>query len=147
MFEHKERFESKYQCLSEDECWPWLGGGTNDSAGGYGQFKLNGRMRLAHRVSYDLYKGDVPDNMMVLHTCDNRRCVNPHHLRLGTAKDNAQDMVLKGREGQSKLTVEQVAQIKALLQESLPQKIIADRFGISQSEVSHINNGHRWSHI
>ena len=74
-------------------CWLW-GGGKNKK--GYGQFFLNSR-RLAHRVSYELFVGPIPDKLCVLHTCDAPSCVNPNHLWLGTNQDNINDRVKKGR--------------------------------------------------
>jgi|GEM_PF-6967436 hypothetical protein len=65
---------------------------------GYGQFrKPGGKMELAHRVSYEIFKGPIPDGMLVLHTCDVRHCVEPEHLFLGTHKDNFEDCANKGR--------------------------------------------------
>lgn len=64
---------------------------------GYGQFGVGGKTQKAHRVSYSYFVGDVPKERLVLHSCDNRSCVNPNHLRIGTQKDNMDDMVIRKR--------------------------------------------------
>ena len=64
---------------------------------GYGDLRIKGNLFLAHRLSYILFNGEIPKDKYVCHTCDNRKCINPNHLYLGTAKDNYEDMVNKGR--------------------------------------------------
>lgn len=87
-----ERFWSKV--LKTDTCWLWRAALFST---GYGQFQLDGRPHLAHRVAWSLTEGPIPDGMRCLHHCDVRRCVRPDHLFLGTDSDNMQDMVSKGR--------------------------------------------------
>ena len=89
-----ERFESKFVLIPFHSCWEWI---TFCDSDGYGHFYYNKKMRIASRISYQIHKGKIPKNMFVCHTCDNPSCVNPHHLWLGTAKQNSQDMVNKNR--------------------------------------------------
>lgn len=88
-----ERFEEKI-FYSPDGCWYWTGA-INSS--GYGHMTLRPTTIYAHRISYSLYKGVIKDELYVLHKCDNKLCVNPDHLFLGTHDDNMKYMVTKGR--------------------------------------------------
>ena len=89
----KEVFLSKIE--KTPTCWLWNGGVNKRH--GYGYFKLKRTSIGAHRISYSIFKGDIPDGLHVLHTCDNKKCVNPDHLFLGNAQDNMTDKTLKGR--------------------------------------------------
>ncbi len=88
-----DRFNSK-AALGENGCLEWS---ASKSSAGYGQFWVNGRSRQAHRVAYELHHGRIPEGLFVCHKCDNPPCVNPDHLFLGTANDNNQDKMRKGR--------------------------------------------------
>lgn len=149
--EFVERFEEKFE-KTEGECWMW----TASVAGkGYGQMKLpkQRKQEYSHRLSYMIYKGEIPEGKYVCHTCDNPRCVNPDHLFIGTNKENLQDMKAKGRStfgeknARAKLTEEQVKQIKSCLDSGMTQTQIAAAFNIHQVHVSRIKNGLRWEHL
>lgn len=90
------RFSSKYEPVTETGCWIWT---ASIGGGGYGQIGSGGRKQplLAHRASWQIHFGQIPDGMQVCHKCDVKLCVNPDHLFLGSQIDNMQDMIRKGR--------------------------------------------------
>ena len=87
-----KRFWDKVE--KTDGCWMWTASTFND---GYGKFKFEGKNRRAHRMSWIIENGEIPEGMLVMHSCDNPLCVNPSHLSLGTPKENTRDMVNKNR--------------------------------------------------
>ena len=145
-----ERFKSKYVVNQETGCWEWTGF-TNH--GGYGTFQLSKhKSSLAHRTSYKLFKGDFDRKLLVCHTCDNRKCVNPEHLFLGTHLDNATDRETKGRggnkkgeiNGRSKLTGELVSWIR---ESSQPIRELARVFDMGTSPINRIKLNQAWTHV
>lgn len=90
-----KRFEAKYIPVTESGCWLWTA--ACHEAAGYGQIWHLGKVLRANRVSWTLYRGEIPGGLHVCHTCDVRCCVNPDHLFLGTREDNMQDCFKKGR--------------------------------------------------
>lgn len=123
------------------------------TSAGYGVAYLgcvNGkRVRVpAHRVAFALHTGQDPAGFVVMHTCDNPGCVNPDHLRVGSQSDNIRDMYSKGRgrtgPSNSKLSAEQVSDIRRDLAAGRKQRVIAAEFGVDQSTVSDIATGRSW---
>lgn len=134
----------------ENGCWVWTGSG-----GQYGRMTFKGQSLSLHRLSYELYKGPIPADLLVMHTCDNPRCINPFHLKLGTPADNTADMMTKGRYvqavyGQPRmrwLTPENVRSIRQSLQEGVTRAKVARQFGVSWTTVDRIEKGLMWSNI
>jgi hypothetical protein len=110
-------------------CWEWTAATYPD---GYGNFVVEpGKNRGAHRVSYELNIGPIPDGLEVCHSCDNPGCVNPDHLFAATHRENMHDMFRKGRNGNVALDREQERQVRSLLAEGWDRQWVADAFGIS----------------
>jgi len=135
-----------------DTCWNWIG--AIDSVG-YGSLTINGRTYRSHRLSYLLNKGKIPNGLCVLHTCDNRRCVNPNHLFLGTNKDNMIDKHKKSRantpkgekQGHAKLTKEKVIEIRNLYKAGKSTRELAKAFGVCHHTIWDVANRLTWKHI
>jgi hypothetical protein len=117
---------------------------------GYGRIGIGSRERgvaYASRVAYELYIGQIPDKKCVCHKCDNRACVNPEHLFLGTIRDNARDMVAKGRaHGGYKLTLKQVRQIRSLFVKGRRGNCadLANRYSVNRGTIYDIIARRRW---
>lgn len=147
-------------------CHIWMG---SCMANGYGQIGYRGKNAAAHRVSWLLQRGPIPEGMSVLHRCDIRCCVNPEHLFLGTALDNVRDMVSKGRQrmdgvrgeqnpmrlyqgilsggrhGMARLTENDVSEIRRRYADGETQKRLADAFGVNQTHISRIVRRESWT--
>ena len=149
----KQRFDNRYVIDEDTNCWNWI---RAVSSSGYGSMWNGTKVVRAHRLSYELYNGTIMNGLFVLHKCDNKKCVNPKHLFLGTQQVNLTDMSIKGRGvnnrgercGTSKLITEEVVEIQRLLKcTTLEHKEIATMYNVSRQTVSHINSGRRWKHV
>jgi len=135
------------------KCWEWIGGTIPNGSGRYGAFESPVGV-LAHRYSWTLHKGQIPDGLKVLHHCDNKLCVNPSHLFIGTAKDNARDLISKGLKvtpkGEdvvgSKLTKEQVLEIYNYPSVYGGINLLSHKHGVSRSTIKNIRSGKAWAH-
>lgn len=142
-----------------ETCWIWNGGRHPK---GYGSFNWEGRTRRVSRVIWSILHGTIPAKIDICHKCDNPPCFNPSHLFAGTKSDNARDMSRKGRCWQhtsphkrrlgedasySKLTTEQVQQIKRELAKNASSRMLAGRYGVSKDTINRIRQGTRWGHI
>lgn len=145
-----ERFWSKVVIGAPDACWEWAGARADN---GYGRFRGD-RSQYAQRTSWILANGPIPNGLFVCHACDNRACVNPAHLFLGTHQDNLADMVAKGRSlrgerhNKAELTETDVLAIRTLWAVGgMTQQQIANRFGTNKANVSQIVRGKKWKHL
>jgi hypothetical protein len=153
-----------------DACWPWMAGRL---VAGYGHFRFKTRTLKAHRVAWEIANGPIPagsgwHGTVVMHVCDNPACCNARHLRLGTHRDNIDDMLNKGRQpmgdshharqrperlargisnGNAKLTETTVREIRALHASGVSCSEIAARFGIGKSQAWRIGAGLTWRHV
>ena len=127
-------------------------GSSLKRGGGYAPFLYGGRIMNAHRVSWMLKHGEIPEGMLVCHHCDNPRCVRPDHLFLGTPRDNIQDMIKKGRDTRvrgmdhfhCKLTEEQVHEIRESNERGDCVRLARD-FGVTPCTISHIRGRKTWA--
>lgn len=150
------RFWSKVRRVSGG-CWLWTGARNR-----YGLFRLNGKVRKAHRVAWELTNGPIPDGLNVLHTCDNPPCVRPSHLFLGTQAENVRDMWAKGRHGPgphvrvnyrgsltpaAKLSETDVLAIRRLSADGWSLRRLAEQFGVGQNAIFKVVHRRSWSHV
>jgi hypothetical protein len=147
-----ERFRRLY-VVDPSGCWLWK---RSLNSKGYGSFWSGKKKLSAHRASWLLHTGDIPDGQQVLHQCDNPRCVNPAHLFLGTNADNVADREAKGRGfnpsnvrhlAPTKLSATDVVEIRRLRQGGQSLSSLAQQFGVCFQNISAVINRKTWAHI
>lgn len=141
-----DRFDTRVEKTSK--CWNWTGSTFEN---GYGVFTLRRKAVRAHRFAWHVANGrPIPDGLVIMHSCDNRICVNPNHLSLGTPLENVQDRNAKGRTARgektakAKLTSDQVRMIR---EDTRGHKPVAIEFGVARSLVQRIRQGKGWNHV
>lgn len=153
----EERYHSGYIKKGENECWNWI---KSFNLNGYGKFhmSINGKKKslVASRYGWELINGNIPDGLLVCHSCDNPPCQNPKHWFLGTSKDNTQDMIKKNRlhdqrgelNGVAKVTAIQVIEIrKRYPLDGISQAKLGKEYGLTQSGIKAILHRDTWKHI
>ena len=154
MISLKTRLEAGSVRNEETGCIEWQ---KARNYSGYGTLWFNGRAGGAHRAAWLVANGGIPSGMQVLHRCDNRLCINPDHLFLGTNADNVADKVAKGRQyrpyakgqanGHSKLTDAEAALIREMANKGVANRPLAEKFGVSTMTISMIRNNKTWTHV
>jgi len=147
-FEQKVKRLKKYFDKYADKrrgngCWGWKG----TLLEGRGRLSYDKKQIQAHRASWMIYKGPIPEGMYVCHTCDNEVCTNPRHLFLGSCADNIRDMFKKGRSVKAKLTVKDVKEIRCALLCGQTGSELAAKYGVDKMTISDIKLLKTWTYL
>ena len=135
--------------IDVNECWVWMG---YKSSNGYGRFKLNNKYDIAHRAAFILWKGDIPEKMVIRHTCRNK-CVNPAHLQMGTHSENQRDRIRDGtnpigvRNNNAKLEDDDIREIKQRYAAGETFASIRRAYGVWYTTIVSICRGLTWKHV
>jgi hypothetical protein len=136
---------TKIKMGGEDECWDYTGRWNERARNCY--YRLGGKDVIPYRLVYELVHGiELRSDQLILHSCDNRRCCNPRHMRIGDHAENMQDMRERERHGLPHHTVRAILKLCADFPD-LTDAVIASRFGLSRRHVNNIRNGKRYEHI
>lgn len=150
------KFWSKVDVGLKERCWLWKG---YVNPAGYGMINLHDKpfpcFGKAHRVSWYLHFGKIPDGLCVCHKCDVRDCVNPGHLFVGTSAENTMDMYSKGRgvvnygeaNGCAKVTREDVEEIRRLYSDGKTIDELAPVYGVDRTTIFKIATMKSWAHV
>lgn len=141
-----DRFWNKVRKGGQAQCWEWIGNRSQGGTG-YGQFSVGNKLHGAHRVIWMATYGPILPGRHVLHHCDNKACVKPDHLYLGTKRDNALDMGRRSGFHNAKLTDDSVRQLRHLAGTGIPASRLADTFGISPAHARKVVSGRAKAHV
>lgn len=150
------RFFSKVDKTATGGCWKWIGAVGGSSK--YGHLNVNGKFIKAHRYSYEVHSGKkIPTGLIARHKCDNKLCVNPDHIEIGTQLDNIRDCIDRGRKrygilrgnenARAIISEDQVREVVKLSSLKIPQREIAAKTGVSKTNVGAIVQGRTWRHV
>lgn len=146
-----ERFLNSFsRPIDPGSCWEWTKALSQD---GYGAFSIRRKYIPAHRMSFRLFIGKIPDGLFVCHICDNRKCVRPDHLFLGTPRDNNRDMAIKCRAScgeaayNAKLNNDKVRKIRFLYSSGSSQRHLSRLFGVTRNAIREVLRHKTWKHV
>jgi len=148
-----ERFWKHVDKAGANGCWMWTG---LRSGRGYGTLSVSRKPQAAHRLSWQLHNGPIPKGLLVCHTCDNRLCVNPSHLFLGTQRDNYDDMIRKGRwspvvgdeRSDTKLSEHAVREIRLrYAQGGISHHTLGKEYGVCRATIGDVVNRKKYKHV
>lgn len=144
----KKKFWSYINIKDKDDCWEWQ---KSTNSRGYGIICIGNKKReSSHRYAYRITHGEIPEGLLVLHHCDNKKCCNPKHLYIGTYKDNSNDAIGRDRQakgeshGNHKLTENQVSEIRTSL---LDCNELSLKYKVTKGVIYRIKNYKSWKHV